>query len=213
MAGPPPTLSVLRDLLQERFPQARRPLGRTLATGVRAVDELGGGLPRAALTELVCARPSCGSHLLLGQMLHQARARGGRVGLIDGANEFDPADWPEAVLEPLVWARCLNPESALPVAELFARDANLELVVLDLRRAASGALRRMPSAAWYRLQRAVEQSDLAFLAITPVGVVPSAQLRLALTHSHHLADQLRDRSDLTQTLTVTLQRQRLAAAG
>jgi len=74
-------------------------------------------------------------------------------------------------------------------------------------------LRRIPSAAWYRLQRAVEQSDLAFLAITPVAIVPSAQLRLALTHGHSLADLLRERSDLTQTLTVTLQRQRLAAAG
>jgi len=206
-------LSALRELLQQRFPQTARPLGRMLPTGVPAVDELGGGLPRAALTELVCASPSCGSHLLLCQMLHQARARGGRVGLIDGADQFDPADWPAADLEPLVWVRCLNPESALPAAELFARDANLELVVLDLRRIALALLRRIPAAGWYRLQRAVEQADLAFLAITPVALVPSAQLRLGLTRSHHLADQTRERADLAQTLTVTLQRQRLAAAG
>jgi hypothetical protein len=213
VAGPlPSTLSALRELLQERFPQAARPPGRHLTTGIAGVDEHG-GLPRAALTELVCSAPSCGSQLFFGQVLQQARERGGRVGLIDAANQFDPAGWPETSLEPLVWVRCLNSESALPAAELFARDANLELVVLDLRRAAPHQVRRIPAAAWYRLQRAVEQSDLAFLAITPVAVVPSAQLRLALPRSHHLADQSAERSGLAQTLTVTLQRQRLAAAG
>jgi hypothetical protein len=213
MAGSPPTLAALRELLQERFPQAARPPGRAWATGVPAVDELGGGLPRAALTELVCPAPSCGSHLLFGRMLHEARARGGRVGLVDGADQFDPAEWPESDLEPLVWVRCAQLESALPAAELLARDANLELVVLDLRRAALAALRRIPAAAWYRLQRAVEQSDLAFLAITPAALVPSAQLRLVLPRSHQLGDLARDRPALAAALTVTLQRQRLAAAG
>jgi hypothetical protein len=146
-------------------------------------------------------------------MLSQARLRGGRVGLIDGTDQFDPAGHPESALATLVWVRCPNPESALPTAELLARDANLELVVLDLRRASPNGVRRIPAAAWYRLQRAVEQSDLALLALTPLAIVPSAQLRFGLARSHHLADQIRERSELAQTLTVTLQRQRLAAAG
>ncbi len=212
MAGSPPTLSALRELLQQRFPTAPRASGHTLTTGVPAVDERG-GLPRAALTEVVCPAPSCGSQLLFGQLLQQARHRGGRVGLIDGADQFDPAEWSSDVLEPLVWVRCAAPESAVPAAEILARDANLELVVLDLRRASPAVLRRIPAAAWYRLQRAVEQSDLAFLAFTPLAIVPSAQLRWSLPHSHHLGDQQRERSDLAATLTVTLQRQRLAAAG
>jgi hypothetical protein len=200
-------------LLQQRFPTAPRSAAHALATGIPSVDERSGGLPRAALTEVVCAAPSCGSHLLLGQLLHQARQRGGRVGLIDGADEFDPAGWPADVLEPLVWVRCDTPASAVPVAEIFARDANLELVVLDLRRAAPAVLRRIPAPAWYRLQRAVEQSDLALLALTPVAVVPSAQLRWVLPRSHHLGDQQRERSELATQLSLTLQRQRLAAAG
>jgi hypothetical protein len=199
-------------LLQQRFPTAPRTGGHSLATGIPAVDERG-GLPRAALTEVVCTAPSCGSHLLFSQLLQQARRRGGRIGLIDGSDQFDPAEWSSGVLDPLVWVRCAAPESAVPAAEILARDANLELVVLDLRRASPAALRRIPAAAWYRLQRAVEQSDLAFLAFTPQAVVPSAQLRWSLASSHHLGDQQRERSDLAATLTVTLQRQRLAAAG
>ena len=212
MAGSPPTLSALRELLQQRFPSAPRTGGHAFATGIPALDERG-GLPRAALTEVVCTAPSCGSHLLFGQLLQQARQRGGRVGLIDGSDQFEPAEWGADVLEPLVWVRCAAPESAVPAAEILARDANLELVVLDLRRAAPSVLRRIPAAAWYRLQRAVEQSDLAFLALTPLAVVPSAQLRWALPCSHHLGDQQRERSQLAAALTVTLQRQRLAAAG
>jgi len=212
VAGSPPTLSALRELLQQRFPTAPRSAAHALATGVPAVDERG-GLPRAALTEVVCSAPSCGSHLLFGQLLRQARQRGGRVGLIDGTDQFDPTDWPAALLESLVWVRCDSPAAAVPVAEIFARDANLELVVLDLRHAAPAVLRRIPAPAWYRLQRAVEQSDLALLVLTPLALIPSAQLRWTLPRSHRLGDRLRERSDLVSTLTLTLQRQRLAAAG
>ncbi|HWP83840.1 MAG TPA: hypothetical protein VNN17_01500, partial [Terriglobia bacterium] len=73
----------LRQLLAERFPQARFGLPAPVvsrapvATGVPALDTmLGGGLPRGELTELVGSAWGSGSGLVLHALLRQA-ARGG----------------------------------------------------------------------------------------------------------------------------------------
>lgn len=206
-------ISALRELLQERFPQACRTAAGVLPTGIDAVDAAAGGLPRAALTEIVCRAPSCGSQLLLGQVLRSARSRGERMALVDADDRFDPAFWPDESLAALVWVRCSAPEQAVPAADVLARDANLSCLALDLRGTAPAVLRRVPPAAWYRLQRAVEQSAVALVVLTPVPLVPSAQLRLDLSSSHALSAQAQDREALGRSLPAALQRQRLAAAG
>src|SRR6185436_15232410 len=96
-------------------------------------------------------------------------------------------------------------------ADLLARDANLGLVVLDLRGAPESDLRRIPGPQWYRLQRAVEPTDLALVIETPRASVPSAQLRLALNTSHAFTALERERATLTTELAPALSRQRLAA--
>jgi sensor c-di-GMP phosphodiesterase-like protein len=73
-------------------------------------------------------------------------------------------------------------------------------------------LRRIPAHSWYRLQRAVEQTHLAFLILTPVALVPSAQLRLELVRAHDLSAQNQPRPHLADALQVIPQRQRLAAS-
>jgi hypothetical protein len=206
------TLPALRQLLSERFPQAARPRGEALTTGITALDETTGGLPRRALTELACTAPSCGGHLFLGRLLELTRTAARRAALADATDEFDPGSWPAEILEHLVWVRCRSVAEAVSAADLLARDANLDLLALDLRHAACTDLRRIPAPAWYRLQRAVEQTNLVFLVLTPAPLVPSAQLRLVLDHSHHLADQPVERLALTSFLPVAIQRQRLAAA-
>src|SRR6185436_18590070 len=97
-------------------------------------------------------------------------------------------------------------------ADLLARDANLGLVVLDLRRAPESDLRRIPGPQWYRLQRAVEPTDLALVVFTPRPSVPSAQLRLVLAQSHSAAALETEQPALISSLTPTLQRQRLKTA-
>ena len=206
-------LAALRHLLAERFPTVSRTAGRVLPTGVAGVDELTGGLPLSAITEMVCAAPSCGGHLLIGQLLAATRTTRTRVALIDGTDSFDPASFDDDLLAHLVWVRCAGTSAALNAADLLARDANLGLVVLDLRRAPESELRRTPSTQWYRLQRAVEPTDLAFVVETPRAFVPSAQLRFQLTTSHASAALDRPRATLVAELAPSLQRQRLAAAG
>ncbi len=202
-------LASLRQLLSARFPQAARPPSSTLPTGIAGLDEATqGGLPRHALTELVCSVPSCGGELFLGQLLHAVRDSAGRVALIDTSDSFDPGSWPADDLRCLVWLRCRQIAEAMAVADLCARDANLELVIFDLRRAAASDLRRIASRTWYRLQRAAEQTNAAFVAFTSTATVPSAQLRLTLNRSLDFAALSTARPALTTALTITVQRQR-----
>ncbi len=210
MSAPASSLASLRQLLSTRFPQATRSSASVLPTGIAALDDATGGLPRHALTELVCSAPSCGSQLFLGQVIHAVRARTGRVALIDSADSFDPGSWPADDLRCLLWLRCRQETEALAIADLFARDANLDLILLDLRCSAVRELRRIPASTWYRLQRAVEQTNAALLVLTPLALVPSAQLRLSLDRSLPIAAQSAARPALTTALAVSVQRQRLS---
>lgn len=212
MAAPPEKLAALRHLLAERFPTAPRTFGRVLSTGIPSIDDTTGGIPLSAITEIICAAPSCGGHLLLGQLLTVTRATRTRVALVDSTDSFDPDSFDEDLLANLVWVRCSSTTVALNAADLLARDANLGLVVLDLRRAAESDLRRTPATQWYRLQRAVEPTDLALVIETPRALVPSAQLRFKLATSHGADALHRERATLVAELTPSLQRQRVQTA-
>jgi hypothetical protein len=206
------SIAELRADLAKRFPTAVRPPGRALPVGIPAIDEAAGGLPLSAVTELVCATPSCGSQLLFGQLLTVTRDKSLRVALVDSSDAFDPCSWPEDLLPHLIWVRCNGTSMALAATDLLARDANLGLVVLDLRRAPLADLRRIPGPQWYRLQRAVEPTDLALVVFTPRAAVVSAQLRFELNQSLPFTALHRERPELTGQLVPVLQRQRLAIA-
>lgn len=209
-------LAALRQQLAARFPAATRPATRALATGLAALDEpTGGGLPLGAVTEIVAAAPSCGLSLLWGQLLAAARAAQTRAALVDALDEFDATSFPADLLAHLVWARCRHVNEALAATDLLARDANLGLVLLDLRHAPLRDLRRVPSTTWYRLQRAVEPAALALVVATPAACVPSAQLRFELDRAADATELELPRDTLAATLAPVLQRQRrtFAATG
>ena len=208
MPAAPGKLAELRRQLAERYPSAPRVAARVLHTGLAALDDVAGGLPLGVVTEIVCAAPSCGSHLLLEQLLAATRATRTRAALVDSTDSFDPASFSVDLLAHLVWVRC-TAGTALAAADLLTRDANLGLVVLDLRHALERELRRMPASFWYRLQRAVEPADLALVVITPRATVPSAQLRFLLNSSHSAAALALERPALSIALAPTLQRRRL----
>lgn len=212
MSAPVAQLASLRQLLAARFPQAARNAARVLHTGLAAIDDSVGGIPCGALTEIVCAAPSCGSQLLLGELLRRTRHEHGRVALIDAHDSFDPQSWTDDALRHLVWVRGRDTAMALHAADILTRDANLQLVVIDLRRAPAVELRRTPAPFWYRLQRSAEPSDLALVVFTPRAAVASAQLRLQLDRSHGFAALELSRHELAAALAPAIQRQRLAAS-
>ncbi len=205
-------LAALRHLLEERFPAAPRPPAPVLATGIAALDAETGGLPRRAITELVARGPSCGSQLLLGQLLAVTRADPQRVALIDACDQFDPASFAADLLQHLVWVRGHSLASALAAADLIVRDANFALVLLDLRDVAAPELRRTPATFWYRLQRAVATTDLALVIITRHACIPSALLRFELERSASLSELATGRPALLAQLAPIIRRQRRALA-
>lgn len=209
----PEKLAALRRLLAASAAPAPD-AGRVLPTGLSGIDDATGGLPLGAVTEIVCAAPSCGGNLLLGRLLAATRARRERIALVDAGDCFDPESFPADLLAHLVWVRCPGPVSrALQAADLLARDANLALAVVDLRLSSTAELRRTPGPQWYRLQRAVEPAELALIIETPFAVVPCARVRLELAVPHDATALDRARPELAARLSPVLQRHRLRAAG
>jgi hypothetical protein len=211
----PEKLIALRHLLAERFPTVPNTAGgaldpgeRVLATGIPALDEPVGGLPLSGVTELICTAPSCGSELVIGELLAATRAARTRVALVDGSDSFDPASFSDDLFAHLLWVRCRSTAEALQAVDLLARDANLGLVILDLRRAGEAELRRTPATQWYRIQRAVEPTDLALLVETPGPTVPSAQLRFVLDIPHGVTALETVRRHVASHLAPRLQRRR-----
>jgi len=173
------SIAALRSLVAAWTPPARR-RGNHMATGVEAMDDaLGGGLPAGLLTEIVCL-PGAGGQLVLTQLLATTRAARQRMALIDATDSFAPEAVPADALRHLVWARCQDLTQALAVADLFFRDGNFFVVVLDLRDVPAAALNRTPSTLWHRLHRAAERQPAAVTVFSRLGVVPAVRWRLAL---------------------------------
>ena len=167
MRGSPESLAALRLLLAERFPQAAPRPAATLPTGVAAIDEAGdGGLPLGGITEVVALAPSTGGQLLIARLLTTTRERRMRVALVDALDAFDPQSHEPPLLQHLVWVRCRTLDEAMHAADILVRDANLALVMVDLRGVAARALRGVPATTWYRLQRALERTDMAMVVFT-----------------------------------------------
>ena len=167
MRGSPESLAALRLLLAERFPQAAPRPAAVLPTGVAAIDEAGdGGLPLGGITEVVAPAPSSGGQLLISHLLAATRARRMRAALVDALDAFDPQSHEPSLLQHLVWVRCRTLDEAMHAADILVRDANLALVMVDLRGLAWRALRGVPATTWYRLQRALERTDMAMVVFT-----------------------------------------------
>ena len=212
MAGSPPTLSALRQLLSERFPQPPRARGGVLPTGIPGIDQaLGGGLRGGLLTELVSEAPSSGGQSVLAGLLAATRAARSRLALVDGADGFEPAAVPPDGLRHLVWVRCENSDQAFAAADILVRDGNYAAIVLDVRGLPERSLRRTPASVWYRLQRAAEGGNAAILVQTEFPLVPAVPWRLRLEKSMALAAAGQRRAEVAASLAPVLERGGAAA--
>ena len=188
----------LRRLLVERFPHAPATAATHLVTGSFFLDECtSGGLPRGAITELICPRTSAGSASLIHALVHAAHRDNHFLALIDGRDSFDPCGLDNASLRHLLWVRCSKASEVIKAGDLLLRDGNFPLVILDLVLNAPEELRKIPQTNWYRLQRLVELAPAACLVLTRYAMVASAQLKLVLENSWNL-DSLEDESAMAE---------------
>ena len=159
-----------------------------LPTGLKLLDQIGGGLPKNALTELITPNLSAGSASLIHALLRSTQRGQQFLALIDGSDSFDPGSSNNAALRHLLWVRCHKAFDAVKAADFLLRDGNFPLVIVDLVLNAVTELRKIPQTSWYRLQRLIEAAPTACLIINRQSLVSSAQLKIVLENSWRLAD-------------------------
>ncbi len=198
----------LRNLLAERFSHPSLTTATRLISGLPFLDErIGGGLPRAAITELISSRTSGGSASLIRALVHCAYRDHYFLALIDGRDSFDPCGLDNTWLQHLLWVRCDKAPEAMKAADLLLRDGNFPLVIVDLVLNAPDELRKIPQTNWYRLQRLVEMVPTACLVLTRYEMVSSAQLKLVLENSWEI--QTFETEDALSHLRIVMKRSHL----
>src|SRR5437867_1249337 len=166
---------------------------------------LGGGFPRGQVSEIVGAR-STGRTSLLLRILAAALARGELVALVDALDMLDVASAALAGIdfERLLWIRghvVVNPglcrdmnqravEQAIKALALVLQAGTFGVVVFDVAEAPPDAIRRLPFTTWLRLQRIVEGSQTACVLIGPEPMArSSAGLTLRLDLRSGISDE------------------------
>jgi hypothetical protein len=188
------------------------------AFGLAALDsELGGGVPRGQVSELV-GPLSSGRTSLAWAWLGAATLRGESVALIDTFDRFDPETATRCGLDlsRLLWVRgqaitkttgAIDPawlpgtrtvqgpgtlvertiDRAIKALNLVLQSGVCTVVVLDMADVPLAGLRRVPPTTWLRLQRIIEGTDTACLLMGPVPLARSAG-GVAITLGHAAAD-------------------------
>jgi hypothetical protein len=187
-----------------------RPQPQTIPTGIPQVDELTGGIPRGALTEIFGPASSGRTSLLLALMA-QVTARKEVCALVDASDAFDPRSAAAAGvdLERMLWVRCggvssfklqvsrhsretrhlkretsSRVEQALRALDLLLQAGGFGLVTIDLGDIPPAIARRVPLTSWFRFWRAVENTPTALLVIEQEASAKScASLVLRAKHS------------------------------
>jgi recombination protein RecA len=161
---------------------AAKPPADAAATSVARLDAaLGGGLPRGQLSEIVGARSSGRTALLL-QLVAAATRRGEIAALVDTFDQLDVASAAAADvdLDRLLWIRGAGApsdravERALKALNLVLQAGGFGVVAIDLAAASPAALRTIPFTTWLRVQRTIEESDTACVIVGPQPLGRSA---------------------------------------
>jgi hypothetical protein len=141
---------------------------------VHSIDDLVGGIPISALTEI------CGSHiassgktsLLTSLLAHSTQEH--FCALVDASDSFDVASAERAGtnFSRLLWVRCgkikqkFRPvEQAFKVADMLLQSSGFGLVAVDISNIPECSVRNIPVSTWFRFSRVVEKQPTALVFI------------------------------------------------
>jgi hypothetical protein len=155
-------------------------------SGVAEIDRLiGGGFRYGALSE-ISGPASSGRTSLTHALMARATRDGELVGLVDGADAFDPISAEQAGvdLDRILWVRTSAWREALRCSERLIKTEGFPLVLLDWAPETSAPLRKresVPTAAWIRLARLAAGSRTALILLsTSRASGPHAELVLEM---------------------------------
>ena len=136
-------------------------------TGIPALDELVGGLPRGGLTEIY-GPPCSGKTSILHSALASRTLSSEVCALVDAQDAFDPngSQGSGVLLRRLLWVRCHGLDQAFRSLDLLLHGGGFGFVALDLGDAPIRKVRQVPLNVWFRLRRAVEDTSTVLLVIS-----------------------------------------------
>ena len=140
-----------------------------------ALSAAGRDFPRGRISELTGAR-SAGRTGILHALLATATSRGEHAAMVDTQDAFDPQSAAAAgvELDRLVWVRCGgHAEHALRAADLLIHAGGFGVVALDLAEVSPRELNRIPSTAWFRFRRAVQDTPTILTVLADRGLAKS----------------------------------------
>jgi hypothetical protein len=189
-----------------------------VSSGIAAMDEFTGGLPRGCLTE-ICGPASSGRSTLMLSALAAATRRGEFCAVVDASDALDPQSAAAAGIEldRLLWVRCgENSHSAehlleqlLRVTDLLLESGGFGLIALDLCDLPPQTARRIPLATWFRFRRVIEHTPTVLLAIerqSIAGSCSSLLVKLAalkLAASENFANDTPTHAQLLTNVEIT----------
>jgi recombination protein RecA len=136
-------------------------------TGIPALDELVGGLPRGGLTEIY-GPPCSGKTSILHSALASRTASSEACALVDAQDAFDPSGSQASgvLLQRLLWVRCHGLEQAFRSLDLLLHGGGFGFIALDLGDTPARLVRRVPLHVWFRLRRTVEDTSTVLLVLS-----------------------------------------------
>jgi hypothetical protein len=170
--------ALLRTHIETRIPSAftayKKKKAECIATGIPHIDELTGGIPLHALTEICgSSLASSGKTSVLTSLLAHA-TQGHFCAFVDASDSFDLATAQLAGINfsRLLWVRCgktkqkLRPlEQAFKVADMLLQSGGFSLVAVDLSNITERSVRNIPMSTWFRFSRVVEKQPTALVFI------------------------------------------------
>ena len=168
----------------------------TVPTGIPALDEATGGLPRGCLTEIY-GPPSSGKTSLLQSALATRTANSEVCALVDAQDSFDPwcAQSAGVSLRQLLWIRCKNLDHALRSVDLLLHGGGFGMVAMDLSDTPACLVRQVPLNAWFRLRRTVENTSTILLVLSRESNAKTCASLVLRLERETAAWSLRERSN------------------
>jgi hypothetical protein len=170
-------VAVIRAQVESRIPGALttyvRAASEVFSTGITALDQETGGIPKGALTQLCApAGLTSGRTTLLLSLLAQVTQKEQFCALVDASDCFDPesADAIGVCLSRLLWVRCggrgiTAVEQAFKATDILIQNGGFGVIALDLGNVDEKLIRKVPLVTWFRFSRVIEALPTALVIL------------------------------------------------